>query len=97
MLEMEKAKLFLHKIPYNVPSEELDQVLSGKFTLDVKVEKSKPCTFFSNAPNIKPFSDLGYFSFGSKQKHRDVTIVHLLFLVVQKTQIKHLKTLMEFK
>ncbi|VVB05117.1 unnamed protein product [Arabis nemorensis] len=41
MLEAEKAKLFLHKIPRNVPPEELEQVLSGKFTLDVKPARTQ--------------------------------------------------------
>ncbi|EOA24424.1 hypothetical protein CARUB_v10017676mg [Capsella rubella] len=41
MLEVEKARLFLHKIPHNVTSEELDQLLSGKFTLDVKPAKTQ--------------------------------------------------------
>ncbi|XP_024013811.1 small RNA degrading nuclease 1 [Eutrema salsugineum] len=46
MLEVEKAKLFLHKIPHNVPSEELEQVISGEFltgefTLDVKAAKTQ--------------------------------------------------------
>ncbi|XP_010503682.1 PREDICTED: small RNA degrading nuclease 1-like isoform X2 [Camelina sativa] len=41
MLEVEKRKLFLHKIPHNVTSEELDQLLSGKFTLDVKPAKTE--------------------------------------------------------
>lgn len=35
--EAGKAQLFLHKIPHDVPSEELHGVLSGNFTLVVKV------------------------------------------------------------
>ncbi|CAH2064537.1 unnamed protein product [Thlaspi arvense] len=46
MLEVEKSRLFLHKIPHNVPSKELEQVISGKFisgefTLDVKPAKTQ--------------------------------------------------------
>lgn len=47
MLEVEKAKLFIHKIPHNVTSEELEQVLSGEFTLDVKVKPSHYISLFS--------------------------------------------------
>ncbi|KAF8044717.1 hypothetical protein N665_7180s0002 [Sinapis alba] len=43
MLEVERAKLFIHKIPHNVTSEELEQVLSGDFTLDVKVINQANC------------------------------------------------------
>ena len=35
--EADKTKLFLHKIPHDVPSQELHGVLNGDFTLDVKV------------------------------------------------------------
>ncbi|CAA7055914.1 unnamed protein product [Microthlaspi erraticum] len=46
MLEAEKSKLFVHKIPHNVPSEELEEVicqefLSGEFTLDIKPAKTQ--------------------------------------------------------
>lgn len=35
--EAGKTQLFLHKIPHYVPSEELEGVLNGDFTLVVKV------------------------------------------------------------
>ena len=43
MLEAEKSRLFIHRIPSYVPSEKLNIVLAGefhstKFKLDVKVE-----------------------------------------------------------
>jgi RNA exonuclease 1 len=39
--EADKTKLFLHKIPHDVPSQELHGVLNGDFTLDVKPPKRK--------------------------------------------------------
>lgn len=36
--EIDKAKLFIHRIPFNVPSEELHSVIPGDFTIEVKVE-----------------------------------------------------------
>lgn len=96
MLEVEKAKLFIHKIPHNVTSEELEQVLSGEFTLDVKV-KTKPLYFTFLQGSLTANLILIYSYFGSQQKHREVAIVRLLFSVAQKKQIKHLKTLMETK
>lgn len=50
MLEVERAKLFIHKIPHNVTSKELEQVLSGEFTLDVKV--TKPLYNYTFSPRI---------------------------------------------
>ena len=43
MLEAEKSRLFIHRIPSRVPSEKLNFALAGefltkKFKLDVKVE-----------------------------------------------------------
>jgi hypothetical protein len=32
------AKLLLHRIPNNVPTEELHEVLPGDFTIELKVE-----------------------------------------------------------
>lgn len=40
MLEVDKAKkasLYLHKIPHNVPSQELKGVITGDFKVEVKV------------------------------------------------------------
>ncbi|CAH8281006.1 unnamed protein product [Arabidopsis lyrata] len=39
--EADKTKLFLHKIPHDVPSQELHGVLNGDFTLEVKPPKRK--------------------------------------------------------
>ncbi|CAN6896955.1 unnamed protein product [Brassica oleracea] len=86
MLEVEKAKLFIHKIPHNVTSEELEQVLSGE-----------PLYFSFLQGSLTANLILIYSYFGSQQKHREVAIVRLLFSVAQKKQIKHLKTLMETK
>lgn len=36
--EIDKAKLLLHRIPVNVPCEELHRVIPGDFTIEVKVE-----------------------------------------------------------
>ncbi|XP_010527919.1 PREDICTED: small RNA degrading nuclease 1-like [Tarenaya hassleriana] len=52
MLETEMARLFLHRIPHDVPSEELSAVFSGDFTLDVKPSK-KPGGFYSAAAVFK--------------------------------------------
>ncbi|KAG2257652.1 hypothetical protein Bca52824_076946 [Brassica carinata] len=78
MLEVEKAKLFIHKIPHNVTSEELEQVLSGEFTLDVKPAKtSRGCycafvVFRSSKQADQAFEnvdgDQGQDSFGLPQK-----------------------------
>jgi len=35
--EADKTKLLLHKIPLNVPSQELKVVITGQFTLEVMV------------------------------------------------------------
>lgn len=78
MLEVERAKLFIHKIPHNVTSKELEQVLSGEFTLDVKPAKtSRGCycafaVFHSSKEADQAFQnvdgDQGQDSFGLPQK-----------------------------
>ncbi|KAF8098469.1 hypothetical protein N665_0266s0037 [Sinapis alba] len=78
MLEVERAKLFIHKIPHNVTSEDLEQVLSGEFTLDVKPAKtSRGCycafvVFHSSKEADQAFEnvdgDQGQDSFGLPQK-----------------------------
>ncbi|KAG2329459.1 hypothetical protein Bca52824_000639 [Brassica carinata] len=78
MLEVEKAKLFIHKIPHNVTSKDLEQVLSGEFTLDVKPAKTlRGCycafvVFHSSKEADQAFEnvegDQGQDSFGLPQK-----------------------------
>ncbi|KAJ0253698.1 Small RNA degrading nuclease 1 [Hirschfeldia incana] len=78
MLEVEKAKLFIHKIPHNVTSQELEKILSGEFTLDVKPAKtSRGCycafvVFHSSKEADQAFEnvdgDQGQDSFGLPQK-----------------------------
>lgn len=34
---IERSKLLLHRIPVNVPSEELCQIVPGDFTIEIKV------------------------------------------------------------
>ncbi|KAJ4910580.1 Small RNA degrading nuclease 1 [Raphanus sativus] len=50
MLEAEKSKLFIHRIPSYVPSEKLTTILAGEFRsrnfkLDVKPAKSQGCNY----------------------------------------------------
>ncbi|KAF5752874.1 hypothetical protein HS088_TW01G00792 [Tripterygium wilfordii] len=49
VMETEMAKLLLHRIPINVPTEELKKVLPGAFTVEVKASKKaqaeKYCAF----------------------------------------------------
>lgn len=87
MVEAEKSRLFLHRIPHHLSSEELKKDLALKFfpknfTIDVKVEFKPYIYFFSLNLNFF-FLIYGFFFFGSQQKHREVIIVQLLSLEAQ--------------
>ncbi|CAH2043203.1 unnamed protein product [Thlaspi arvense] len=52
LLEEKKAQLLLHKIPHTVPSQELQRVITGDFTLDVKTPK-KPGGYYNTVVVFK--------------------------------------------
>lgn len=45
MAALKMAKLLLHRIPKNVPCEELHRILPGDFTVEVKVESQTSFSF----------------------------------------------------
>ncbi|GMP96922.1 hypothetical protein CsSME_00045353 [Camellia sinensis var. sinensis] len=66
--EIKKSKLLLHRIPVNVPDEELHKIIPGDFTIEIRPNKKAGGKKYSAFANFKNQEKANQDSYGLPQK-----------------------------